>query len=200
MILSCFQYSIIRIKVKKMRNRPRRRMHFRLFHKNVLNLEKNPIHFVPEGVLSSFWFQFCMFQQKEIASQLFQKKNFQILSKDGHDFQYKFQQILGKVEHDREQLPFISEENNYSKRSYGLFRCKSGLIMTSVQDFFRFYCWGHFQRGHFCAPPTKIGGTNGPTKIGIIYKKLTIESTYRKYPSKVHIRKMQSIQDQNLIL
>ena len=61
----------------------------------------------------------------------------------------EFQQILGKVENDRDQLPFISEENNYSKRFYGLFRCKSNVIMNSVQDFFpdfRLISRG----GHFC--------------------------------------------------
>ena len=69
------------------------------------------------------------------------------MSKEGHDFPYKFQHILEKVENDRDQLPFICEENNYSKRSYGLFRCKSSLIMTSVQDFFHILFLGSFPEG-----------------------------------------------------
>ena len=92
------------------------------------------------------------------------------MSKEGHDFPYKFQQILEKVENDREQLPFISEENNYSKRSYGLFRSESSLIMTSVQDFSQILFLGSFPEGggHICPPPpTKIGDTKGPTKIGL---------------------------------
>ena len=46
---------------------------------------------------------------------------------EGHYFPYKFQENLEKVENDEEQLPFISDESNYSKRSYGLFRSNSGL-------------------------------------------------------------------------
>ena len=62
----------------------------------------------------------------------------------------------------------FSEENNYSKRSYGLFRCKSSLIMTSDQDFFQILFLDSFSEGgNFCPPPTKIGGTKGPTKIGL---------------------------------
>ena len=39
-----------------------------------------------------------------------------------------------KVENDREQLPFISEETVTPR---GLFRCKSSLIMTPILDFFQ---------------------------------------------------------------
>ena len=83
------------------------------------------------------------------------------MSKEVYDFLYKFQQILEKVENYREQFPFISEENNYSKRSYELFRCKSSLIMTSIQDFLQILFLGSFSE------PTKIGGTKGPTKMGL---------------------------------
>ena len=92
------------------------------------------------------------------------------MSKEGHDFPYKFQQILEKVGNDREQLLFISEENNYSKRSYELFRGKSSLIMTSAQDFSQILFLGSFpeEGGIFAPPPsTKIEGTKGPTKIGL---------------------------------
>ena len=91
------------------------------------------------------------------------------MSKEGHDFPYKFQQILEKVENDREQLPFISEESNYSKRFYGLFRSESSLFMTSAQDFSQILFLGSFPEGGIFAPPppTKIGGTKGPTKIGL---------------------------------
>ena len=76
------------------------------------------------------------------------------MSKEGHDFPYKFQQILEKVENDREKLPFISDENNYSNRSYGLFRSKSSLIMTSAQDFSQNLFLGSFpEGGHICPPP-----------------------------------------------
>ena len=107
----------------------------------------------PEGGLTSFLFQFCMFQRKKLASQVFQKKNIQILSKEGHDFPYKFQQILEKVENDREQFLFISEENNYSKRSYGLFRSESSLIMTSVQDSSQILFLGSNSEGGAYLPP-----------------------------------------------
>ena len=75
------------------------------------------------------------------------------MSKEGHDFPYKFQQILEKVENDREKLPFISDENNYSNRSYGLFRSKSSLIMTSAQDFSQILFLGSFPEGDIFAPP-----------------------------------------------
>ena len=92
---------------------------------------------------------------KKLASQVFQTKNFQILSKEGHDFPYKFQQILEKVENDREKLPFISDENNYSNRSYGLFRSKSSLIMTSAQDFSQNLFLGSFPEGGHISPPPR---------------------------------------------
>ena len=41
----------------------------------------------------------------------------------------------------------ISDENNYSKRSLGLFRCKSSLIMTSVQDDFPDFVFRLISRG-----------------------------------------------------
>ena len=89
----------------------------------------------PEGGLTSILFQFCMFQRRKLSSQVFEKKIFQISLKEGHHFPYKFQQILQKVENYEEQLPFISDENNYSKRSYGFFRSQSSLSMISTQDF-----------------------------------------------------------------
>ena len=88
---------------------------------------------------------------------------------EGHYFPYKFQENLEKVENDEEQLPFISDESNYSKRSYGLFRTSLSLIMTSALNFSQILFSGSIPEGggHFCPPPTKIGGTKGPTKIGL---------------------------------
>ena len=76
------------------------------------------------------------------------------MSKEGHNFLYKFQQVLEKVENDQEQLTFISEDNNYSKRSYGLFPCNSSLIMTSAQDFSQILFLGSFPEGGIFAPPS----------------------------------------------
>ena len=72
---------------------------------------------------------------------------------EGHYFPYKFQENLEKVENDEEQLPFISDESNYSNRSYGLFRSKSSLIMTSAQDFSQNLFLGSFPEGGIFAPP-----------------------------------------------
>ena len=58
--------------------------------------------------------------KKNSHHRTFKEKNFFILLKEGYDFLYKFQQILEKFENDRQQIPFVSEENNYSKKTFSL--------------------------------------------------------------------------------
>ena len=85
-------------------------------------------------------------------------------------FHTNFSKFSKTSKNHREQLPFISEENNYSKRSHGLFRCKSILIMNSFQHFFQILSLGSFPEGG-CPPPTdQMRGIKGPTKIGLTNK------------------------------
>ena len=66
-----------------------------------------------------------------------------------------------------------SDENNYSKRSYGLFRSKSSLIMTSAQDFSQILIFGSVPGsvpGQKC-PPDQNRGYKRPDQNRPVFEK-----------------------------